>query len=89
MFSLPSFNCTTLLGDDYQLDSGSVTFGMGSGVGTTVSVMVTIINDETVEESTETFTVELSAISGTPVTITGDSSVTVAIQEDLTDSMWY
>lgn len=60
---------------------------MGSGVGTTVSAMVTIINDQIVEEGMETFTVELSAILGTPVTVTGVSSVTVAIQEDLTDSM--
>ena len=58
-------------------------------MGTTGNVAVSIINDVTVEESIETFTVELSPLSGTPVVVTGINLGTVSIEEDLTDSMWF
>ena len=61
-------------------------FTSGSGVGSMSSTEVIIVDDFAVEESLETFTVELSTDSTSPVTVTGLSFSTVSIQEDLTDS---
>ncbi|NOR29025.1 MAG: HYR domain-containing protein, partial [Lutibacter sp.] len=57
-------NIDALSGSDYTLASGTVTFVGGSTGTTTQPIVVTILND-VIAEPTETYTIDLSAISST------------------------
>ena len=74
------------LDEDYETLTEVLTFVSRSGAGAVINFNVNIINDMAVEELSETFTVNLNAASGGRVIVSGISSATVEILEDLTDS---
>ena len=75
-----------ILGEDYETLTEVLTFMSGSGAGAVINFNVNITNDMAVEELSETFTVNLIVASGGRVVLSGISSATVEILEDLTDS---
>ena len=73
-------------GSDFDPVTANVLFSSGAGVGSTASFDVVIINDDSVEEFIETFTVSLDTPTLQPTIISGVASAGVSIQEDLSDS---
>ncbi|SDD06159.1 Calx-beta domain-containing protein [Pedobacter soli] len=71
-------NGTALSGLDYTATSGTLTFPANSAAGTTLKVIIPIIDDHLIENS-ESFTVGLSNVTGADVAIgTNPATVTIA-----------
>ena len=68
-----------------MLTDALLPFVSGSGVGDMVNFTISITNDMLVEQLLETFTVNLDAVPGGRAIVSGISTATVGILEDLTD----
>ncbi|WP_167335410.1 Calx-beta domain-containing protein [Pedobacter kyungheensis] len=73
-------NGTALSGLDYTATSGTLTFPANSAAGTTLKVIIPIIDDHLIENS-ESFTVGLSNVTGADVAI-GTNPATVNIADN-------
>lgn len=70
---------TATAGADYTTESGTLTFASGSPNGATQTIAVPIIND-TINEPTETFNINLTAVQG--ATLGATAQTTVSILDD-------
>ncbi|MCZ4222600.1 Calx-beta domain-containing protein [Pedobacter rhodius] len=74
-------NGTAVAGSDYTATSGTLTFAAGSAAGTSKTFTVPIVNDN-IAEPNETFSANLSNITGSVVVISNASATTTIADND-------